>query len=900
MTGVFFLHQPGTHEIRGPVYTGSAPERRWPMVARHNEFRRALAALGSGTDYQGVALVGDTGVGKSTLARALGEALESDGQTVRFVLGTQTGCDVPLGAFSRSVTVDAAREPTAMLAAAHRALEGYEGLVLVVDDVQLLDPLSATLVHQLAVGGGVRLVVTIRSGEPVFDAVSGLLNERLLTLHIDAFTAEQTGELARSVLGGAVESRLIAELQARSGGNLLFLRGLLSAGRESGVLVHTEDGWHLRGPLRADRELTDLIEFRLRSLTSPERHAVEILAVGELLDWEILSGLCDAEAVAHLEQRGLILLVADGPDLVARLHHPVIGEAAVRLAGAVRARQLNGILAQAFGAHIRSGGRRLRLPDVRGRIRLAQFIMGSDLEPDLDAIIAAAASAMTMSNLGWAEELARFAHQRGAALPAALVLADALSWRGRGVEAEALLADALPADADEALIMRWASSRVANLVWTCGDLDAGRRALAGVTGRLGSEAGRGLVAALEIAIAFFCGDPAPAIELGPALCEPDVPPLTTVWAAVAAAYALAVAGRPDDVSGIAEAGVRAAARTESALQQFVIGVAEVMALTARGEAPAAGRVAERYAAIAAGLPEAEALVDGMFGLVLLARGQLAAACSALRESSAVLSGGFPSIGRVVVGALAAQAEGARGNAVGAASALRCAEQAYGPHTAVFLPELELGRAWERASAGQISNGRAHAVHAAQIAQRSDMWAVEMRALHTAVRLGDRSHAARLGELARTLDTALAQAVAGHARGLANRSGDLLDTAADGFFEIGALALAADAAAQAALAHARSGNRGRELESSTRAHWLASQGEIRTPAVNAAAQPLPVTDREREIAMLAATGLSNRQIADRLSVSVRTVDGHLYRIFAKLGIDRRDQLVRMFGVVQSGS
>jgi DNA-binding CsgD family transcriptional regulator len=40
----------------------------------------------------------------------------------------------------------------------------------------------------------------------------------------------------------------------------------------------------------------------------------------------------------------------------------------------------------------------------------------------------------------------------------------------------------------------------------------------------------------------------------------------------------------------------------------------------------------------------------------------------------------------------------------------------------------------------------------------------------------------------------------------------------------------------------------------------------------------------------AAGLSNRQIADRLSISVRTVGGYLYRIFAKLGISNRDQLV----------
>jgi DNA-binding CsgD family transcriptional regulator len=51
-------------------------------------------------------------------------------------------------------------------------------------------------------------------------------------------------------------------------------------------------------------------------------------------------------------------------------------------------------------------------------------------------------------------------------------------------------------------------------------------------------------------------------------------------------------------------------------------------------------------------------------------------------------------------------------------------------------------------------------------------------------------------------------------------------------------------------------------------------------------------------MLVAGGLSNRQIADRLFVSVRTVDGHLYRSFAKLGIERRDQLIHLVNGARS--
>jgi len=51
----------------------------------------------------------------------------------------------------------------------------------------------------------------------------------------------------------------------------------------------------------------------------------------------------------------------------------------------------------------------------------------------------------------------------------------------------------------------------------------------------------------------------------------------------------------------------------------------------------------------------------------------------------------------------------------------------------------------------------------------------------------------------------------------------------------------------------------------------------------------LTAQELQIAQLAAEGLSNRQIADRLFLSPRTVGGHLYRIFPKLEITARVQL-----------
>ena len=66
-------------------------------------------------------------------------------------------------------------------------------------------------------------------------------------------------------------------------------------------------------------------------------------------------------------------------------------------------------------------------------------------------------------------------------------------------------------------------------------------------------------------------------------------------------------------------------------------------------------------------------------------------------------------------------------------------------------------------------------------------------------------------------------------------------------------------------------------------------------------PHPATDeltaREREVATLAAAGLTSREIAGRLVVSVRTVDNHLQRAYRKLGVTRREELADLLAAAR---
>ena len=73
-------------------------------------------------------------------------------------------------------------------------------------------------------------------------------------------------------------------------------------------------------------------------------------------------------------------------------------------------------------------------------------------------------------------------------------------------------------------------------------------------------------------------------------------------------------------------------------------------------------------------------------------------------------------------------------------------------------------------------------------------------------------------------------------------------------------------------------------------WTArAERELRATGLASTPSSAPLTAQELQIAGLAASGLTNKEIAARLYLSPRTVSGHLYRIFPKLGITTRAAL-----------
>jgi DNA-binding CsgD family transcriptional regulator len=231
--------------------------------------------------------------------------------------------------------------------------------------------------------------------------------------------------------------------------------------------------------------------------------------------------------------------------------------------------------------------------------------------------------------------------------------------------------------------------------------------------------------------------------------------------------------------------------------------------------------------------------------------------------------------------------------VGEAESARQLLQDAGPRpeaVTVFEPLVGLAGAWLAAAEGRRADAAVLALAAAEVAADQGQQAVEALLLHAALRFGAAGNVVdRVRQLSRRLDARLVDVVALEAGASVEGAGDDLDRASERFQECGALMWAAEAAAEAATVHERRGHRQAAAMSRSRAGCLARMcGLTDMPGVDVHAPPT-LTSREEQVARLASLGLTNQGIADRLVVSVRTVETHLAHVYAKLGITGRATL-----------
>ncbi|WP_371666567.1 LuxR C-terminal-related transcriptional regulator [Streptomyces sp. NBC_00289] len=871
---------------------------RWPLVGRDSELK-AFTAAWANRRCQGLMIYGQAGVGKSRLAEECLARAVHDGWKGRRATASKAVATVPLGAIAHLIPagVDLS-DPVKGFAAVASALTGPDRRrrwALWVDDLHLLDATSAVLLRQLLDAGVVRLIATVRTGEPVGEAVQALTGgDAVHRIDLTTFSPQQLETVLQAALGGPVGRRTLHELCTASGGNVLYLHELVLGALQAGALASDGEIWELtRDRPQGTPKLTELIEARLVTVGPTARPVLELLALCEPLPLADAQAAASLRVLVDLEEAGLLQVTTDRHRTTIALTHPLYREILRAGLPVLRGRTL--LLAQA--ERVEASGARRR----DDALHIATWRLAATGTADAALLLQAAVLARHAHDYQQTFDLLQALPDTARTTATHLMQGEALFEMGKNDQAEAILAAADARTVDEAAKLLVTNLRMTNLFWGAGRTAEALAVRQAAEAQVTSAGGLSMLLTLEGVVRVGSGDFVRGLNslegLGEARQAPDVntwlhgASLKTMGLALTGRTTAAVrwAGHAHEANlCLDEQALRPPPATQ--LAPMVVALAEAGRLT---EARDIGEHA--YAELlAANAPIPElwtalflARAESMAGHYARARhwyAESAALCRARNQTRAL---------RPVLAGLAATT--AILGDVQIAEAAQVKAKVY-PQVGYFPTEECLGTAWVQAGRGHLAKARARLTKAAETARSIGHVASEALLLTDAARLGGaREVTGRLNELAQLCDGAFAPARAHLAAALAADAPDRLLAAADELETIGADLLAAEAATAAAAAWRRTGRARRAASATQRAQVCATRCKgAHTPLLATAEAASALTPREREIALLAAADISSKDIADALHLSVRTIDNHLQHAYAKLGVTTRRELANTLG------
>lgn len=181
--------------------------------------------------------------------------------------------------------------------------------------------------------------------------------------------------------------------------------------------------------------------------------------------------------------------------------------------------------------------------------------------------------------------------------------------------------------------------------------------------------------------------------------------------------------------------------------------------------------------------------------------------------------------------------------------------------------------------------------------------IELTVISLLLRVGDNSAITRLRQTAELVDASSRELFLRWATAMETQDPAALEVASDSALDNGYELMAVELATHA---QQRFHDCGKVHQGRKTANKVIVMREKMPGVVSTAFQPIDqpkMTRREHQIALLVAQGESNNSIATRLGVSLRTIEGHLYRTFIKMDIQSREQLANLmrgdFGMDQIG-
>ncbi len=879
-----------------PDATGRVTHR-WPLIGRTGILSQ-LQALRNEPGVTGAVIRGEGGSGKSRLLSELVLAFAKHDIEADIVIATRSAAAIPFGPFARLLPrfVSRQTDPLQRLQLAHETFAALAranagGYVLCVDDAHLADEHSAALIHQLATTPPLFTVVTITGGHDAPDAVAALVREsKVKSLDLPPLSREAVGKLVEAVLGDTVADEAIAELWKLSEGNPFFLRELVIGAVQEKSLSPAHGEWRVIAPLATGARLIEVVEARLERLTAEARSALEVLTVGEPLDARVFSEFVSPDMEQSLARHRLIRISNNPGGRHVFVKHPLHAEVIEAELSPSHLDDIKRRLVKAF-----SDQATLDPMDV---LRLARWQMEIGEIVNTEEVTAGARHALA-NDPGLAERLAHASFMAGGGFEAQLVLGESLMTRRKLEDAEMVLEDAWSTALTEEEMTRAAIALLRNHAHGLTDSSQAMETARQLFGTLRDPVCKDMLAAELAWLSLRRGDAVAAVDWGN---------LVSVGAKADRAAAL----RKELVTGEAQrrlgrlaaadeviaAGLDAAAQTsDQPLARDRLLFTRLESTLYAGRVMEGERLARREYLRAQN--EYHVANAGMWAAhlawALLFRGNV-------KESVAMYDAAAESLNIV--------------DPVGDRSLILCwravALTQAGDSGAVrksldLVSVAELENVFEaalaalRARAGlQALDGNIEAAgHAAlesglTAMDHSDLTYATL-CLHDAVRFGRPELVVdQLSELSQSVEGGLTPLLAEHARVAAAGDATGLDRVSRNLGEMGLMLLAAEAASQAAMVNAEKKREGHAARAAARARLLAEQCPgAATPAL--LVRPVILTPREFEVASFASTGRTSRQIAQELSLSVRTVDNHLSAVYTKLHVRGRRELAEVLAL-----
>lgn len=825
----------------------------WALV----DPREDLPDLGRAVSRAGgssVLLTGPAGIGKTTTAALLAARLDGDGDEPVWVHGLAELADVRLGAMAPLLARERAGGSAAdRLLALHQRLARARATVVVVDDAQWLDPVSLGAVAQLVVAG-VRCVVTARDDADLPAVLARAAHgDRLRRVRLAPLSLTEASRLVAANLDGVPAPATLLRWHEVSGGNPLFLRELVVAARHPGALRPSADGLQL-ADTRLPAALSDAVAAEIARVGRDGRDLLGLLAVAQPLPREAVA---DHPGLPELEDRGLVR--RQGSDVL--VAHPLQAEAVLALLTVEERRTHHG----AVLALARSGHDGLRLRSIA-------LLVDDGVPCALEDLLWASDQALHEQDHDLALRLADRAVSMEERVEAHLARGSALSAMGRAGDAERAFDQAIAAARDDDEFARATSRRCEHLAFRLYRLDDAVDEALTALDRLTEPSARGLIETDLLKWRWASGDPT-TVPLDRIDALSEAAQLNLLHAEVIQASLSGRLGRARAALARARPLVPAQ-RHEQPHMGTLLDVTELVTIAMEGPLPDAERYIEGKLPPPAGPRDAsEGLWRYLLGVLALVRGDPERAAAETAEALPLLqwrdlTGRYGAALATSAAGLAASGKvGEAENALGLLTQEHFADPSVGVHAAHAWFWVEHRR-------GAPEEARRRLVEVADGAAAMGYAFFGSFMLHDGLRLGY-SVGSRLATLLDGAEGGLAAAYLAHACAVEDGDARSLAKAGAMLADVGVVAGSETAYAAAAERFRAAGDR----EAAARCSRHAGS-QLAAPRLS---------PRELEVVRLAAAGLASKEIAARLTLSVRTVDNHLARVFRRFDLLGRGDL-----------